>query len=121
MIKYVLLISLIFALLCYILAMIILDIKSKGYFTINYIFGYFLMFLNFLYLSKRIMKMQKINIFFYTYFIRFFILSLLLFLWIRYGKLNIMGLFGGLVTFTLAIPISAFIYIKLGENNGTSH
>lgn len=121
MIKYVLLISLIFTLLFYIFTIAVFDIENTNIFTINYIFGYLIMLLNFLYMSKRIMKTEKIHMFFYTSIIRLFIISLLLYLWIQYGMLDIIGLSVGLIIFITAIPIGAFVYIKLGEKNGTLH
>jgi len=121
MIKYVTLISLIFALLFYILIMLIFAERLNSYFTINYIIGYLLMLGNFFIMVKKLVKLGKFKNFFYSSAIRLLILCLLLFLWIKYGKLNIIGLMTGLTSFAIAIPIAAFIYTKFGDNDGTLH
>lgn len=121
MTKYVVLISLIFALLFYILTLLLINSKIKSYFTINYIVGYVLMLSNFLFMSQRLMKIVKVGKFSYDLIFRLAGFCLLLFFWINYGKLNIVGLITGFIAFTISLPISALIYTKLGENNGTPH
>ena len=121
MIKYVMLISLIFALLFYILILLIFGYWLKSYFTINYLIGYLLMIGNFLLMATRLLRMEKFKLFFYGSAIRLSVFCLLLFLWVKYGRLNIVGLMAGLTVFAIALPIAALIYTKLGGNNGTPH
>ena len=121
MTKYVVLISLIFTLLFYIFTLLLINSKLKSDLAINYIVGYFLMLTNFIFMSQRLMKIVKVEKFSYDLILRMTGFCLLLLLWINYGKLNIVGLMAGFIAFTISLPISALIYIKHGENNGTPH
>lgn len=121
MIRYVILISLIFALLFYIILELIFGYTLKSYFTINYLIGYLLMIGNFTLMAKRLVRMERFKVFFYGSTIRLSVFCLLLFLWIKFGKLNIIGLMAGLIVFAITIPISALIYTRLGGNNGTPY
>jgi hypothetical protein len=112
MIKYVFFISLIILVVFYILVTLLLKDFAGKYFATNLIFGYVIIFINFILIAVSLRRINKSNGIVFDGVLRLLLSGFLIFLWIKFMFLNIFGLFSGIILFTIVLPVTSIIYVK---------